>query len=79
MNNININIKTSITNYYLNNPIKEDDLEEKLSMKNIYPNSINFNNIEKKINDDISGNINEFLNNNFPSNLIRLYPRRILF
>ena len=68
MNNININIKTSITNYYLNNPIKEDDLEEKLSMKNIYQNSINCNNIEKKINDDISGNINEFLNNNFPSN-----------
>ena len=48
MNNININIKTSITNYYLNNPNKEDDFEEKLSMKNIYQNSINCNNIEKK-------------------------------
>ena len=68
MNNININIKTSITNYCLNNTNKEDDLEEKVSMKNIYQNSINFNNIEKKINDDISGNINELLNNNFLSN-----------
>ena len=68
MNNININIKTSITNYYLNNPNKEDDFEEKLSMKNIYQNSINCNNIEKKVNNEISGNINEFLNNNFPSN-----------
>ena len=68
INNINININNSITNYYLNNPNKENSLEEKFSMKNLYQNSINFNNIKEEINDDITENINEFLNNNFPSN-----------
>ena len=68
INNINININNSITNYYMNNPNKEDSLEEKFSMKNIYKNSINLNNIKKEKNDDISENINVFFNNNFPSN-----------
>ena len=66
MNNINDN--NLFTNCYINNPKKEDNSEEKFSMKNIYQNSINFDIIKKKLNDDISENINVFLNNNFPSN-----------
>ena len=65
MINIDINIKTSITNYYLNYRNKEDDLEEKLSMKNKYQNNYFLQN-QNKSNMNFSGSVSPF---NYQNNL----------